>query len=82
MDQWVTDSFYTSFPSFKKQDLHTNTLADDRRDEYKKYLAEVTNKKFLDAVKSRRDEHTDSDIVFGECHRFVVNYTRTRCGIM
>lgn len=41
-DQWVTDSFYTSFPSFKKQDLKQNTLADDRRDDYRKYLAEVS----------------------------------------
>lgn len=43
MDQWVTNSFYTSFPSFKNQDLNTNTLADDRREEYKKYLAEVSH---------------------------------------
>lgn len=41
MEQWVSDSFYTSFPSFKKQDLNKNTLADDRREDYKKYLAEV-----------------------------------------
>lgn len=41
MEQWVTDSFYTSFPSYKKQALAANTLAEDRREDYKKYLAEV-----------------------------------------
>lgn len=35
-------SFYTSFPSFKKQDLSTNALANDRREDYRKYLVEVS----------------------------------------
>ncbi len=46
MEQWVTDSFYTSFPSFKKQDLNANRLADDRREDYRKYLAEVSRVSF------------------------------------
>lgn len=41
MEQWVTDSFYSSFPSFKNQDLNGNKLMNDRREDYRKYLAEV-----------------------------------------
>ncbi|KAG4069677.1 hypothetical protein HA402_014700 [Bradysia odoriphaga] len=64
MEQWITDSFYTSFPSFSKQERNANQLADDRREDYKKYLAEVSNKKLLDAARGgrrRTDEYSESE---------------------
>ncbi|KAJ6636215.1 hypothetical protein Bhyg_14803 [Pseudolycoriella hygida] len=54
MEQWITDSFYTSFPSFKLQEINKKALADDRREDYKKYLSEISNQINLNAANSSR----------------------------
>lgn len=45
MDQWVTDKFYSHFPSYSGEKSRRKLLDKDRQDEYNRYLSRLGSAK-------------------------------------
>lgn len=60
MDSWVTDGFYSHFPSYSQQPTRREALAKARQLEYQTYLSRVTPPKAKSDGKAQK-RHTSND---------------------
>lgn len=61
MDSWVTDGFYSHFPSYSQQPTRREALAKARRLDYQTFLSRVTPRKTKSDGKAPK-RHTSNDI--------------------
>lgn len=60
MDSWVTDSFYSHFPSYSNQRTQREALAKTRQLEYQTYLSRLSTKNaFSDGKSTKRNTTTN-----------------------
>lgn len=60
MDSWVTDGFYSHFPSYSQQPSQRELLAKTRQLEYQTFLSRISPQKNISHAKLHQKRHTES----------------------